>query len=79
VPSWTDPDWLADAHSWIRAQVERAGARVTGSIKADGPAHVYEVAVVELLARRRRDCVPELWASDCDRIATRSSPAWLSA
>lgn len=90
MPSWSDPAWLADAHTWIRASVERAGDRVTGTIeqahirpwstvlrapttagdvwfKANGEPHAYEAGLVELLARRRPDCVPELLAVDRDR------------
>ena len=33
VISWTDPTWLAAAHSWIRAQFDRLGIVATGPIE----------------------------------------------
>jgi hypothetical protein len=32
VTRWTDPDWLAEVHAWIRERVVEAGARMTGPI-----------------------------------------------
>jgi hypothetical protein len=30
---WTDPGWLAEAHAWIRAELDRIGAGVAGPIE----------------------------------------------
>lgn len=32
MSSWTEPEWLAEAHGWIREQVASLGARVVGEL-----------------------------------------------
>jgi phosphotransferase family enzyme len=33
MPPWTDPDWLREAHAWIRDRLDAAGTSITGPIE----------------------------------------------
>ncbi|MBA2336581.1 MAG: hypothetical protein H0V96_02285 [Acidimicrobiia bacterium] len=41
--TWQDPAWLATAHAWIEAELERLGIRHTGTIEQP---HVYQWSTV---------------------------------
>ena len=43
MSDWTDSRWLAEAHTWIREQVERLGAGIAGAIEQP---HVYPWSTV---------------------------------
>jgi phosphotransferase family enzyme len=89
VTAWTDPTWLATAHSWIRAHLDRLGIVADGPIeqphvrpwstvmrvptadgfvwfKANMAAAAHEAVVVDVLSRRRPDCVDVPLALDLD-------------
>ena len=89
-PLWTQPRWLDQATTWIRAELGRQGIRLVGPVEqphirpwstvlraptSDGDVYLkavppilqHEVAVTEVLSRRRPDCIPHLRAVDLER------------
>ena len=64
VSSWTEPEWLAEAHGWIREQVASLGARVVGELDQH---HIQPWATVMRVPTDRGDvhfkATPRLFAT----------------